>query len=358
MNFYSFYSRLGFTFFISLVLTLTAAGTAPANATTADSSTVPHLTGEYDASPTGDITYVAADTLMLYNPLNSEQPNGRELYTSGGSLLDPAFSADGTKLAFIETWGQTGLLRSTSVDDNDNVVSAIKVLDLQSGKLSNLIKVDHSISEVEFAPDGKSVFFLQAETKKFVSLYETRSSTSFDVYQIQLNASVPVRHTQLESTRIQSLKIAPDGQSFYLAFPNNSQSNNQSAQQIRKFPLESGSSSGTAISLSRKGSISDFAWNKDQTLLYYQSEVQSVEGGSSKDELFVYNPVTKTEKQLTSLADYVYRPVAAGDRLYFMTGLSRFIHGQSVLYVMPAAGGGPVPVELPAPKEELRIITL
>lgn len=350
----NFYSRLGFTFFISLVLTLAAAGTAPANATTTDSSTALRLSGEYDASPTGDIAYVAADILILYNPLNSEQPDGRELYTSGGSLLDPAFSSDGTKLAFIETWGQSNFIRSAPIDDNDNAVSVIKVLDLQSGKLSNLIQVNHSISEVEFAPDGKSVFFIQAETKKSVSFYETRSSASFDVYQIQLNASVPVRHTQLENANIKSLKIAPDGQSFYLAFPNNS----QSAQQIREFTLGSGSGSGTVISLSRKERISDFAWNKDQTMLYYQSEVQSGEGGSSKDELFVYNPVTKTEKQLTSLTDYVYRPVAAGDRLYFMTGLSRFIHGQSVLYVMPAAGGEPVPVELPAPKEELRIITL
>ncbi|MFB5676338.1 hypothetical protein ACE3NQ_08050 [Paenibacillus terreus] len=363
MNFYSFYSRLGFTFFISMALTLSAAG-APVHATI-ESGTGPRLNGEYDAASTGDIAYVAAsssfsgkDTLMLYNPLNPEQPDGRELYTSSGSLLDPAFSADGTKLAFIETWGQAGFLRLTSMDDDDNTVSAIKVLDLQTGNLSNMIKVEHAISEIEFAPDGKSVFFLQAETAKSVLFNQTISKTTFDVYQIQINASAPVRHTQLKSSEIESLKIAPDGQSFYLAFPSGSLSNNQYKQQIREFPLGSGNNTGSAISHSSNERLSEFSWNKDQTLLYYHSEARSDQDGSYKDKLFVYNPVTKTDKQLTTPDGYVHRPVAVGDRLYFMTGLTRFGYGQSVLYAMPAAGGEPVPVELPAPPDKSLIIPL
>ncbi len=322
--------------------------------------TEPILTEVFDVSASGEIAYVVSATsttgfanqnlLMLYNP--STLTEASTIYTSNSYILDVDFSADGTYVAFLEsTRYNSGITRLVSL--NSEPTSTIRVMDVRNNKLISSLQVKHMITEIDFAPDGKSIYFLQGELLKSPRLDQDKGLVGFDVYEWNQGAKLATRHSQLQSPTMNSLQLAADGRSYYLSDTNVSTQqpygfNEQYKQQISKFPLHSGSGSGAAVSFARRDELTEAVWNSDETKLYFTSWESNDSNARLTKALYVYDEAAGKEKQLTHLDEHVTRPVSVGDQIYFMVGdYSAIIWGHNELYAMPVAGGEPERIDLP-----------
>lgn len=365
MHVHTFIFKSRFILLLTIIMTIgiipTTSTRAEAPVVNASSSfvTEPVVTGVFDVSASREIAYVVSATsttsfakqnlLMLYNP--STITEASTIYTSNSYILDVAFSADGTHVAFLESTrynsGVTGL-----VSPDSEPTSTIRVMDVRNNKLISSLRVQHIITEIDFAPDGKSVYFLQGELLRPTWLNQGKSLVGFDVYEWSLGAKLATRHSQLQSTTMNSLQLAADGRSYYLSDAEASsqrfnESMNQYKQQIRNFPLHSGSGSGTAISFTRQERLIESVWNPDETRLYFTSRESNNSNPGFNEALYVYDEATRKEKQLTQGED-VTRPIPAGDQIYFMVGsYSALFMNQHILYAMPATGGESKQTDLP-----------
>lgn len=113
------------------------------------------------------------------------------IYDEGENLVSPRFSPDGSRIAF------------TRRDPHDH--TSVVVTDASGQQVLASFRRQYSDGSLSWSPDGRSIFFTQAEVNRGFNLYQ-------DLYVYDLERRHTTRLT--EGERLGDVQLSPDGKRF------------------------------------------------------------------------------------------------------------------------------------------------
>lgn len=275
------------------------------------------LSGDFDISLQETIAYVnysdGKPEIYLYNPEQSLEMKALEL-ENDKLILDPSFSNDGSTLAYI----------SMNKDPDEELASTVHQYDLETKEDRELFSVPSAITEIEFSPKGKSLFYLQAGVFKNYSPIASKRPHDFDLHEYKFADNKQIKYTNLKKYSMDSLKIAQDGKSVFVQMPDDAdvetaEDSFELNQRIFQIPLDQPTNLKVVSDPDRKTDIYDFTVLPNKKEFIFQSVSNPDSGDTFQYELYKYNAETKEEQQLTNLKKYTESPVIGPDnKIYFM----------------------------------------
>lgn len=274
------------------------------------------LSNQYDVSPKNTIAYVGyiegKPRLFLHK---GEESVAAVEYDENTQVLDPTFKEDGTILAYI----------TTNKDKETELKSTVHFLDLSTSEVSQIFTDDSTITEVEFNPNGESLFYLRAGTYENYSPITGKRPHDFDVYEFNLTDKSLEQKTNLSQYSIHSLHVSADGERVFLQRDDDSsvetaEDSFNVKQRIFEIPLEQPEQMSVISEPDREVDVFSFTITPTEEEIIFQSISNPDDGGIYEYELYKYNLTTKEETQLTHFGEYVGDPVLStdGQIVYFM----------------------------------------
>ncbi|MTW85663.1 hypothetical protein F3157_08310 [Virgibacillus dakarensis] len=214
----------------------------------------------------------------------------------GNSFINPTFSPNGDKVAFIKQW---------EVEEQERTFGELMIIDQTNGKMEQLTDTNNLITEAVFSPDGKTLYFLKASVYKNYSEIASKRPHEFDIFRMDLETKAIDQITHKKAYEMSGLAVTPDGkQLMYRSYGNGDQLVFHSLEDdgetvvVPSGEFASGAPIISSPSLSSDGKRVTF------------SDV-ATEG---KDGLFIYEAFkmdvdTQQAKQITSFHKHVTNPV-------------------------------------------------
>lgn len=306
------------------------------------------LSGYYDISPDGTIAYVSYSDgkpgIYLYNSDGSMEMKALEL-ENDRFIVDPSFSADGSKLFYISSYKKK----------DDKLESAVRQFDMETKEDHELFSESAAITEIEFSPDGDSLFYLQAGVFKNYSPIASERPHDFDLHEYTFADGNRNKLTKLKAYSMESLQVAEDSKSVYVHMPDDDEAETaddtfETNERIFRIPLDQPEDMKIVSDPDRKVDIYDFTVVPETKEFIFQSVSNPDTGGTFQYELFRYNPETKKEEQLTHLKEFTDSPVIGpNNHIYFMVD-RKFAQKESDYHLYRMNMDGKEPTEVPLPE--------
>lgn len=279
------------------------------------------LSSQYDISPDGAIAYVNytdGEPALYLQSQDGEQADKLAELENDKVILDPAFSRNGDKLAFI----------ATGKDPEEELLSTVHLLELPNGETSELFSISAAVTEIEFSAEDESVFYLSAEIFDNYSPIASKQPHDFDLHEFNLATGEHKKHTELEKYSMQSMKISGEGSSVFVQMPDDAHVQsaedifNDMYQRVFEIPLDDPNGLQVVSDPELERDIYTFELTPEENEIIYQAISDPESSGIFQYELFRYNRETKEHEQLTDLKKHAGDPVIAADRIYFTTDVN------------------------------------
>ncbi|QXE92231.1 BamA/TamA family outer membrane protein [Geomonas subterranea] len=216
---------------------------------------------------------VAALALQPFTPLST-------IYDAGENLTSPRFSPDGSRIAFSRR------------DPRDH--TTVIVTDVSGNKVAEFRR-QLSDGSLSWSPDGRSIYFTQAEVNSGFNLYQ-------DLYVYDLDQGRSTRLT--EGERLGDVQVSPDGKHFAAV------ASSRGSQNIVLMAAGTpgGYSPAAAITSYTEERVSGPRFSPDGRSICY---VLTDNAGTSS--LRIYDLATKTDTPLLSAGSTLAYPAWAPD---------------------------------------------
>lgn len=306
------------------------------------------LSNHYDVSANGTIAYVTYEdgkpSLRLFHEEKATEQTVLTLEPDK-NILDPSFTKDGKKLAFIVS----------HKNKEEQLDSRIELLDMQTLKTTKLLDTSTVITEVDFSSTGKSLFYLSAGTFENYSPITGKRPHNFDIYKYDFDAKTEKRITFMKKYSMTSLRVSPDEQSVFVQMDDDAdvktaEDTFEAHQRIFQIPLQSPAQPTVVTDPDREVDIFDFTFTPAGDEIIFQSISNADSGDTFIYELYRYHMKNKTETQLTNLGEYTDHPVVSADgKMIYFTVDKRFAKGDPDyhLYSMTLDGKNTREIGLP-----------
>ncbi|WP_152658433.1 PD40 domain-containing protein [Oceanobacillus sp. CFH 90083] len=215
--------------------------------------------------------------------------------SEGNSLLNPTFSPDGGKIAYVEQWE----------DDDEQQLGKLMLIDRADGKIKEMTGGEGLVTEAAFSPDGQSLFFLEAGVHTNYSPIASERPHEFDIYRIDLDTEEMAQITEKAAYDMSDLDLIPDGEALMYR-------NFDETDQLVFHNLEDGSET-TVIPMGDfavdEPIISSPALSPDGEYVAFSDVARTNENGTYIYEGYRMDLETKQVEQITSFGEHVTSPV-------------------------------------------------
>ncbi|PLS15368.1 hypothetical protein CVD28_23895 [Bacillus sp. M6-12] len=275
------------------------------------------LADQYDVSTQDTIAFVSYKRgkpgLYIFN--NKLDINEKAIeFDNSKSIIDPSFSNDGTKLAFI----------TANKNLEKDLASTVHLLDLRTKQVTELFKSEHMVTELDFSPVSDSLFFLGAGTFGNYSPIASKRTHDLDVFEYKLEEKETVQRTSLKKYSMTSLNVSPDGKSVFIQMDDDMDASTpeetfETKQRVFEIALDDPKKLNVVTDPDKEIDITELVLSPSGNELIYQSISNPYEGKTFKYELFSYHLNSKKEHQLTHFGNFVGRPrFGSNGSLYFI----------------------------------------
>ncbi|TMN22441.1 TolB family protein [Lentibacillus cibarius] len=146
-------------------------------------------------------SYYDGDDAALYTvPVSGGKAELLAKPEEGKSFLNPTFSPNGEKVAFVEQW-----------ETEDKRYSQLRILKRKKKSVAQRVNTDGYVTEAAFSSDGKSLYFLKAGTYKNYSPIASKRPHDFDIFRLDLQTGETKQITSKKAYDMSSLEVTPDG---------------------------------------------------------------------------------------------------------------------------------------------------
>ncbi|MBS4209925.1 PD40 domain-containing protein [Bacillus sp. FJAT-50079] len=277
------------------------------------------LTTVFDVSSSGTIAYVSYEKGKpgIYLKDDNQSYNNPILQLDiEKTILDIAFSPDGSSLAYIET----------NKDVQSRLESVVRIITLQTHSEVEIFAAQALITEIEFDPqDPDLLFYLRAGTFENYSPIASAHPHEFDLYSYQISNQIHQQHTDLLKYSMRSLNISPTGNFAFVQMDDDAHAETredlfETKQRVIQIPLDSSDDISIVSNHNRDQDIYDFAIFPDQPAMIFQAVSRTNSKGIYEYELYLYNWDTDEENQLTYLHESASRPIIDpnASKIYFI----------------------------------------
>ncbi|MEK4298682.1 hypothetical protein MKY30_04550 [Oceanobacillus sp. FSL W8-0428] len=252
-----------------------------------------------DISPDDEeITFVYAHKgeSAIYTALVSG--GNAELVTKadeGNYLLNPTFSPDGEKIAYVEQWET----------EEEHPLGKLMLLNRANGEVKELTDEEGLVTEAAFSPDGQSLYFLKAGVYTNYSPIASEQPHDFDIHRIDLNTEEIEQITDEAAYDMSDLDSTPDGEALmYRSY--------DGGDQLVFYNLEDGYETTVTP-------IGDFATgvpmiyspvlSSDGNYIAFSDVARTSENGTYIYEGYRMDLESKQAEQITSFGEHVTKPV-------------------------------------------------
>jgi Tol biopolymer transport system component len=253
-----------------------------------------------------------------------------KLLTEAGkdeNVHHPVFSPDGKTVLYIATPKNREEMRST-----------LYLINIDGTGKRKLYSPDSLITEAVFAPDGKRIYMLKAETFKNYSPIARQDAHDFDIYSLPISGGEPKRITQMKDYMLQSLSVSPDGKDVYVTKSDNR--NSKTAEdifaeknKIFRIPLAHPEKLKVVTTRGITEDVFDINVSPDNRWIAFNTIVNRYPGKNEvfQYELHVMDRKTGEIRQLTYLKKHAGAAVFDGQSkwIYFMVD-QKFGRGEPV----------------------------
>ncbi|WP_040977957.1 TolB family protein [Oceanobacillus jeddahense] len=213
----------------------------------------------------------------------------------GNSLLNPTFSLDGEKIAYVEQWE----------DEEEQPLGKLMLVDLASGEKKEMTDEEGLVTEGTFSPDSQSLYYLEAGVYTNYSPIASEQPHGFDIYRVDLDTGETDQITAQEAYDMSDLDVTPDGEALmYRSF--------DEGDQLMFHELEDGSET-TVIPKGNFAAdapiISSPALSSDGKHIAFADVARIGDDGNYIYEGFRMDVETKQAEQITSFGEHVAKPV-------------------------------------------------
>ncbi|WP_449354932.1 TolB family protein [Virgibacillus natechei] len=213
----------------------------------------------------------------------------------GNSIINPAFSPDGEKIAYVEQW-----------EEDEQPLGKLVVMDRRNGNVAQMTDGDGLVTEAAFSPDGQSLFYLEAGVHTNYSPIATERPHDFDIYRANLDTEKTEQITHKDAYDMSELNMTPDGEALmYRSY--------DGRDELLFHSLEDGSEAAvTPIGefAADAPMISSPALSPDGEHVVFSDVVATTnESGTFIYEGYRMDLETKQAEQITSFGEHVTSPV-------------------------------------------------
>lgn len=213
----------------------------------------------------------------------------------GKSLLNPTFSPDGEKIAYVEQWEE----------GNEQPFGKLMIVDRTNGKIKEMTDEKGLVTEAAFSPDGQSLFFLEAGVHTNYSPIASERPHEFDIYRVELDTEEIEQITAKAAYDMSDLDLTPNGEALmYRSY--------DGRDQLIFQDLEDGGETTVTP-------IGDFdvdvpiiaapALSPDGEYVAFSDVARTSENGNYIYEGYRMDLETKQAEQITSFGEHVTKPV-------------------------------------------------
>lgn len=297
-----------------LLITLWGIGLGMGGKTRANEQT--GLLQDFDLRGTQAVfAYSSNGRIGIYTSDTAGKNVTRLIEAEGEQVLHhPVFSPDGEKIIYIST-----------PKDREQQKSALYSINADGSGNRQLYAVDALITEVIFAPDGQSIYYLRADTFTNYSPIARRDAHDFDVYSLSLAGGEPKRITNMKDYMLEALSISPDGKELYVTRGDDQHVTKPEdtftvKNKVFRIPL-SNPNDRMAITLSGiTEDVYDAAFSKDGRWMVFNSIANTGANGNFQYELYIQDRESGQVRQLTHLGRHAGAAVVddKNEWIYFM----------------------------------------
>ncbi|RFU62298.1 hypothetical protein D0469_20560 [Peribacillus saganii] len=275
------------------------------------------LADQYDVSAQDTVAYVSYKRgkpgLYIFNNKLDIEEKVIE-FENSKSIIDPSFSSDGTKVAFI----------TANKNPEKDLSSTVHLLDLRTKEVTELFKSENMVTELDFSPVSDSLFFLGAGTFGNYSPIASKRTHDLDVFEYKLAEKETVQRTSLKKYSMTSLNVSPDGTSIFVQMDDDLDADTpeetfETKQRVFQIALDSPEDLHVVTDPNKEIDITELILAPSGNEIIYQSISNPDDDGTYKYELFSYHLESKKEHLVTHFGNFVGRPRFSSDvSLYFI----------------------------------------
>lgn len=242
--------------------------------------------------------------------------NAKRLAEAGeGEIIHhPVFSTDGKTVLYIAT-----------PEDREQVKSSLYVMNVDGSEKRKLYSIDSLITEAVFAPDSKTIYYLQAETFTNYSTIARRGAHDFDLYSLDVSGGQPKRITSMKDYMLESLTVSPDGKEVYVTKQDDQHSKTAedifaSKHKVFRIPLAHLEKIEPVSLQGIKEDVFDVEVSPDNRWMAFNSIANPGTNENFQYEMYVLDRQTGQTRQLTHLKKHAGAAVfdERSEWIYFM----------------------------------------
>ncbi|TFJ92667.1 TolB family protein [Lentibacillus salicampi] len=244
-------------------------------------------------------SYYHGDDAALYTvPVSGGKAELLAKPDEGKSFLNPAFSPDGGKIAFVEQWEEEG-------EEKKQRYSQLRIVDREDQTTETLMNTNDYITKAVFSPDGGSLFFLKAGVFKNYSPISSERPHDFDIFRMDLKTKDIEQLTSKEAYSMSSLNVSADGdQLMYKTYGNRDQLVLHSLEDGKEETIVPAGDFGSKAPI-----ISSPTLSPDGEHVVFSDVAAKDEQGTYVYEGFRMDLDTGKAEQITSFYEHVASPV-------------------------------------------------
>lgn len=232
----------------------------------------------------------------------------------GEIIHHPVFSTDGKTVLYIAT-----------PEDREQVKSSLYVMNVDGSEKRKLYSIDSLITEAVFAPDSKTIYYLQAETFTNYSPIARRDAHDFDLYSLDVSGGQPKRITSMKDYMLESLTVSPDGKEVYVTKQDDQHSKTAedifaSKHKVFRIPLAHLEKIEPVSLQGIKEDVFDVEVSPDNRWMAFNSIANPGTNENFQYEMYVLDRQTCQTRQLTHLKKHAGAAVfdERSEWIYFM----------------------------------------
>ncbi|CEH28068.1 hypothetical protein AM501_10690 [Aneurinibacillus migulanus] len=232
----------------------------------------------------------------------------------GEIIHHPVFSTDGKTVLYIAT-----------PEDREQVKSSLYVMNVDGSEKRKLYSIDSLITEAVFAPDSKTIYYLQAETFTNYSPIARRDAHDFDLYSLDVSGGQPKRITSMKDYMLESLTVSPDGKEVYVTKQDDQHSKTAedifaSKHKVFRIPLGHPEKIEPVLLQGIKEDVFNVEVSPDNRWMAFNSIANPGTNENFQYEMYVLDRQTGQTRQLTHLKKHAGAAVfdERSEWIYFM----------------------------------------
>ncbi|WP_174613004.1 PD40 domain-containing protein [Virgibacillus ihumii] len=240
-------------------------------------------------------SYYHGDDAALYTvPVSGGEAELLINPEEGKSYINPKYSPNGEKVAFIEEW-----------ETEERRYSQLRIFDRNSQTVIQRVNTNGYVTEAAFSPDGKSLYFLKADVYKNYSSAGSKRPHDFDVFRMDMKTGKTEQITFEKAYMMSSLEVMPEGRKLmYKTYTN--------GDQLVIYSLEEESRTTIIPNgdfASKAPVISSPTVSPNGKYIVFSDVASKDENNTFIYEAFRMNPDTRQAEQMTSFREHVTSPV-------------------------------------------------